>query len=95
MRANDALNLGVRDQLLGLRWVKDNIAGFGGDPCKITVFGESAGAMSVSTLMLNETQDLFRAAVREPPTALTADHAVGYGDLAGRLRGRYHLPEAV
>lgn len=88
MKANRATNLGLRDQILGLEWVKDNIASFGGDPCKVTIFGESAGSMSVSLLMLNQTQDLFRAAVR-PATQimLTSDHAVGLAIVAFRVWG--------
>jgi len=44
-------NLYLRDLVMALRWVRDNIAEFGGDPGNVTVFGESAGAHAVATLM--------------------------------------------
>jgi para-nitrobenzyl esterase len=44
-------NLGLRDQVRALEWVRDNVAAFGGNPDDVTLFGESAGGMSVATLM--------------------------------------------
>ncbi|MDT5339841.1 MAG: para-nitrobenzyl esterase [Mycobacterium sp.] len=57
-------NLGLLDQIAALRWVKENISGFGGNPNDVTIFGQSAGGDSVSYLMVADgTEDLFRRAI--------------------------------
>ena len=59
-------NYGLMDQAAAIRWVKGNIAGFGGDPDNITIFGESAGSFSVSAQMAAPmTRELLRHAIGE------------------------------
>ena len=59
-------NMGVQDQQAGLYWVRDNIAQFGGDPQKVTIFGESAGGFSVCWHLVSPlSKPLFHAAIIE------------------------------
>lgn len=61
-------NLFLRDLVLALRWVRDNIAAFGGDPDKVTIFGESAGAHAVAALLaVPQAKGLFAQAISESP----------------------------
>ena len=62
----DAQNLGLLDQLMALKWVHENIAGFGGNPDNVTIFGESAGAGSVTLLPLMEgSQQYFKRVIAQ------------------------------
>ena len=76
-------NYGMLDQIAALKWVKKNIAAFGGDPDKVTIFGQSAGAMSVQTLITSPlSKDLISGAIIQSGGGVTNAPALGGAPLA-------------
>ncbi len=64
-------NYGLLDLIAALHWVHDNIAGFGGDPARVTIFGQSAGAMNTGLLMVSPlARGLFQRAIAESGTVM-------------------------
>lgn len=85
-------NLGLHDQVMALQWIQENIAFFGGDPNKITLFGESAGAISIGILMMYpKSQPLFRRVIMQSGAPTTM---FSVGSKGGPIAGEYFL-EAV
>ncbi|MCA9668879.1 MAG: carboxylesterase family protein [Myxococcales bacterium] len=70
---SEMVNFGLLDQQAALRWVKDNITAFGGDPDKVTIFGESAGGISVCLHLVSPgSKGLFHRAVAQSGSCLAA-----------------------
>jgi len=79
-------NLFLRDLVMALQWVRDNIANFGGDPDSVTIFGESAGAHAVMTLLATPAaRGLFSGAIIQSTTVGLVRSAAEAADFAVQL----------
>jgi para-nitrobenzyl esterase len=79
-------NLFLRDLVLALQWVRDNVGVFGGDPDNVTIFGESAGAHAVATLLaVPSAKGLFHRVISESPAAGLSSSADQAAAIAGRF----------
>ena len=88
-------NYGMLDQIAALKWVKDNISVFGGDPDRITIMGQSAGAMSVQTLVTSPlSKDLIAGAIIQSGGGIRETQLLGGAPLADAEQAGKDLMDA-
>jgi len=82
-------NQGILDQIAALKWVRENIARFGGDPDNVTIFGESAGALDVNILMASPlAKGLFHRAIAASAPLVISDSLIGKTDTLAQAEKR-------
>ncbi len=94
------INLGIRDHIMALEWVQQNIESFGGDPNNVTIFGESAGGGSVTALLMSPmAEGLFNKVIAESGTAgpdiSTRDEAKEYAKVIAEAAGCETMDELL
>jgi para-nitrobenzyl esterase len=96
-RSAPLANYGLMDQIAALKWVKRNIAAFGGDPTNVTLFGESAGGLDVLTLMVTPAaKGLFQKATVQSGGGWTSPVSLTQAQTAGvALATKLGLPETA